>query len=314
MLDFRIDTFLTVCRYMNFTKAARELHITQPAVSHHIHYLEELYGTRLFEYSGKKISMTEAGKILLSAAMTIKSDELHLRKVMNTHSQVGHRLVFGATMTIGEYVMPEALERYLHVYPESEVRMVVEDTRELLFKLDQGEIEFAVAEGVFQKKEYDFLVYDSEPFAAVCAPGYHFQKEIKTMEDLLSERLFIREPGSGTRYVLERYLEGKNLCLPDFERLIEMNNIGAIKQMVKLGAGITFIYESAVKKELKEGILQKIELDDFELIHDFTFLWRKGSIYKSYYEELFSVFFRDRNKKNQVEIRGNKGKTSIEKN
>lgn len=61
MLDFRIDTFLAVCRYMNFTKAASELHITQPAVSHHIHYLEKKYGVRFFEYNGKKVNLTETG-------------------------------------------------------------------------------------------------------------------------------------------------------------------------------------------------------------------------------------------------------------
>lgn len=289
MLDFRVDTFLAVCRYMNFTKAASELHITQPAVSHHIRYLEDRYGARLFEYSGKKLSLTEAGRVFLSAAITMKDDELHLKKIMEQQSGKGRRLVFGATMTIGEYVMPEALMRFLHVYPEAAVQMVVADTRELLTKLNDGEIEFALVEGFFQKKEYDYLVFASEPFAAVCAPDYQFQREIRRLEDLLWERLFIREPGSGTRYVFERYLEGKNLLLHDFPNLMEISNIGAMKQMVAKGKGITFLYEAAVKEELNNGVLKKIELEDFELIHDFTFIWRKESIYQTYYKELFDI-------------------------
>lgn len=289
MLDFRIDTFLAVCRHMNFTKAANELNITQPAVSHHIHFLEDQYGARMFEYKGKKVSLTEAGKVFLSAAITMKDDELHLKKVMEQQSGKGQRLVFGATMTIGEHVMPEALMRFLSVYPESAVRMIVADTRELLGKLNEGEIEFAIVEGAFQKKEYDFLVYDSEPFAAVCAPDYSFQREVNKIEDLLSERLFIRETGSGTRYVLERYLEGKNMLIHDFPNLIEISNIGAIKQLVAKGKGITFMYEAAVKEELEKGILKKIILKDFQLSHDFTFIWRKGSIYKTYYKELFDL-------------------------
>lgn len=289
MLDYRVDTFLTVCRHMNFTKAAGELHITQPAVSHHIHYLEEKYGVRLFEYNGKKVSLTEAGKALLSAAITMKADELHLKKIMEQQSGKGRRLVFGATMTIGEYVMPEALVRFLGVYPGTEVYMVVGDTRELLAKLNGGEIEFALVEGFFQKKEYDFLVFASEPFAAVCAPHYRFQKNVRKMEDLLLERLFIREPGSGTRYVFERYLEGKNLLLHDFPHLMEISNIGAMKQMVAKGQGITFLYEAAVKEELNRGILKRIQLEDFHLTHDFTFIWRKGSIFESYYQELFDI-------------------------
>ncbi|WP_077611544.1 LysR family transcriptional regulator [Clostridium sp. Marseille-P2415] len=289
MLDFRVDTFLAVCRYMNFTKAASELHITQPAVSHHIRYLEDRYGVRLFEYSGKKLNLTEAGRVFLSAAITMKDDELHLKKIMEQQSGKGRRLVFGATMTIGEYVMPEALMRFLHVYPKAAVQMVVADTRELLAKLNDGEIEFALVEGFFQKKEYDYLVFASEPFAAVCAPDYQFQREIRRLEDLLWERLFIREPGSGTRYVFERYLEGKNLLLHDFPNLMEISNIGAMKQMVAKGKGITFLYEAAVKEELNNGILKKIELEDFQLTHDFTFIWRKGSIYQTYYKELFDI-------------------------
>ncbi|WP_312426728.1 LysR family transcriptional regulator [Lacrimispora sp.] len=289
MLDFRIDTFLAVCRYMNFTKAASELHITQPAVSHHIHYLENKYGVRLFEYNGKKVNLTEAGKVFLSAAITMKDDELHLKKIMELQSGKGGRLVFGATMTIGEYVMPEALTRFLHVYPGTAVQMVVGDTRELLGKLNDGEIEFALVEGFFQKKEYDFLVFASEPFAAVCAPDYQFSRKIVKVEDLLGERLFIREPGSGTRYVFERYLEGKNLLLHDFTNLMEISNIGAMKQMVAKGQGITFLYEAAVKEELDSGVLKRIYLEDFQLTHDFTFIWRKGSIYKSYYKEMFDI-------------------------
>ena len=79
MLDFRVETFLAVCRHMNFTKAARELNITQPAVSHHMHYLEQAYGTALFQHNGKRLQLTEAGEILRRTLMTMKHDEQHLQ-------------------------------------------------------------------------------------------------------------------------------------------------------------------------------------------------------------------------------------------
>lgn len=82
MLDFRVETFLAVCRHMNFTKAARELNITQPAVSHHMHYLEQAYGTALFQHNGKRLQLTEAGEILRRTLMTMKHDEQHLQKRM----------------------------------------------------------------------------------------------------------------------------------------------------------------------------------------------------------------------------------------
>lgn len=256
MLDFRMDTFLAVCRCMNFTKAAEELNITQPAVSHHIHYLEEHYQVKLFEYSGKKIGLTEAGKMLLSAATTMQHDELHLKQALKMSDGGGRRLVFGATMTVGEYVLPEALMRLMDAQPDISVKMVVADTQDLLRSLDEGEIEFAVVEGFFQKKEYDFLVYDRGKFVIVASPEYQFHSEGKVIEDMTQERFFIREPGSGTRYVFERYLEGKNLLIHDFGDLMEISNIGAIKSLVADGRGITFLYEAAVKKELEDGRLR----------------------------------------------------------
>lgn len=289
MLDFRMDTFLAVCRHMNFTKAAEELNITQPAVSHHIHYLEEHYQVKLFEYIGKKISLTEAGRQLLSAATTMKHDELHLRQTLAMAAEKGRRLVFGATMTVGEYVLPEAIERLLDAQPDVSIKMVVADTKDLLKSLDEGEIEFAVVEGFFQKKEYDFLVYDSGRFVIVASPDYLFRKEIRVIEDLTGERFFIREPGSGTRYVFERYLEGKNLQIHDFKDLMEISNIGAIKSLVADGRGITFLYEAAVKRELEEGRLRRVVLENFELSHDFTFIWRKDSIYSDYYRGLYRL-------------------------
>lgn len=289
MLDFRMDTFLAVCKHMNFTKAAEELNITQPAVSHHIHYLEEHYKAKLFEYSGKKLGLTEAGKTLLSAATTMKHDELHLKQALKMSQGSGRRLVFGATMTVGEYVIPEALMRLMDAQPDVSVKMVVADTQDLLKRLDEGEIEFAVVEGFFQKREYDFLVYDRGAFVIVASPEYRFRKNVRVIEDLTQERFFIREPGSGTRYVFERYLEGKNLLIHDFTDLMEISNIGAIKSLVADGRGITFLYEAAVKKELEDGRLKCVELEDFELSHDFTFIWRKDSIYSDYYRELYRL-------------------------
>ena len=79
MLDFRIDTFLTVCKFMNFTKASQFLNITQPAVSNHIRYLEEYYNVKLFYFLGKKMQLTKEGQILLEYATTLKHDDIFLK-------------------------------------------------------------------------------------------------------------------------------------------------------------------------------------------------------------------------------------------
>jgi LysR family transcriptional regulator, transcriptional activator of the cysJI operon len=289
MMDFRIDTFLTVCRHMNFTKAAEALNITQPAVSQHIHYLEDFYSVKLFAYEGKKMYLTNAGDILYQAAITMKHDDLYLKEIINDFNKRKNRLIFGATLTIGEFVMAKHIKSYLNLYPDTEVRMIEGNTSELLKSLSMGEIDFALVEGNYAKKEYDYLVYSQERYIPVCSKDYTFHKEPEKLTDLLSERIIIRESGSGTREILERNLEYRNLEIGDFRYTVEIGGMNAIKSLVESGLGITFLYEAAVKKELEKGILREIKLEDFQVSHDFAFIWNKGSIFSENYREICEI-------------------------
>lgn len=201
MLDFRVETFLAVCRHMNFTKAARELNITQPAVSHHMHYLEQAYGTALFQHNGKRLQLTEAGEILRRTLITMKHDEQHLQKRMQQAASGTRDYSFGATLSVAEFMINEALGRFLRLHPDSHIQMQVADTKVLLSKLDSGELDFAVVEGDFPKAEYDFFVFGTEEYVAAGDPEKAARYRGRPLTDLLGEPLLLREEGSGTRVI-----------------------------------------------------------------------------------------------------------------
>ena len=291
MQDFRMETFLAVCRNLNYTKAAEELCITQPAVSQHIRHLEEYYGTRLFVSEGKKMVLTEAGRLLQSAGLTMRHDEYALKELLSQAGATERSLRMGATMTIGEFVLPSMLSSYRLKAPEASVHVTVANTADLLSLIDEGKLDFALVEGYFSRQDYDYQIYSTEKYIPVAGAGYRLRaandsRKIRT-EDLLGEALLIREKGSGTREVLERILEGKNLSVKDFRRLHEINNIQVMKYLVQEGRGITFLYEAAVRRELAQGCLREIPLKDFNVEHDFYFVWRKGSIFGGEYKEIF---------------------------
>ena len=162
MLDFRIETFLCVCDCMNYTKASEILHITQPAVSQHIHYLEKYYGTKLFTIQGKKLKITSEGEILKRVSLKMKNDELRLKEHFLDMSKIFNELKFGATKTVGDFVIPNILSNYLFEYPDTHVSIKVANTKELLKCLEEGELDFALIEGYFSKREYDYLKYSTE--------------------------------------------------------------------------------------------------------------------------------------------------------
>lgn len=287
MQDFRMETFLAVCKYMNFTKAANALSLTQPAVSQHIHYLENAYGVPLFEQSGKKIFLTEAGEILCRAALTMKHDEEHMKqRMLNTRIKT-QNYSFGATLTVAEFMLLDDLKSFILSHPDSRIRMQVENTRELLRRLDSSEIDFAIVEGDFPRDEYDFLPYKTEDYVAVAAPQKAALYKNGCVKDLLAETLLLRESGSGTREIMEQWLLQQGLNTDSFSGQIELGNIRAINALLKSGAGISFCYHAAIRTEEEKGELSVIPLRDLKLSHEIMFIFRKGSIFKDDYIEIY---------------------------
>lgn len=130
---------------------------------------------------------------------------------------------------------------------------------------------------------------------AVCARDHIFEvKSPETMQELVKERLLVREPGSGTRNILEELLLARGMGIKDFLHYTEVENMHTIIGLLKRDCGISFMYKIAVADELKNGTLKEIRLSDFKMQHDFDFIWEKGSIYTEKYigicEELLKKY------------------------
>ena len=287
MLDFRMDTFLALCRTMNYTRAAEELNITQPAVTQHIQYLQRHYGVKLFQYRDKHLFLTEAGAALRSAALTMEHDERELMEQLPLLQKGMQHLRLGATLTVGEYALPPHLGRYMKRHPDVALHLGVGSTRRLLEGLNRGELDAAVVEGYFAKREYDAIRWSMEPYVCVCAAGSALEGPME-LEDLFTQTLILRDPESGTREILERALLERNFQLSDFRRVVEINDLTVIKQLVEQNCGITFLYRRAVERELEEGQLRQVFLRGWEVQHEFTFLWRKGSVFEQNYRRLYA--------------------------
>ena len=285
MLDFRMDTFLALCRTMNYTRAAEELNIT--AVTQHIQYLQRHYGVKLFQYRDKHLFLTEAGAALRSAALTMEHDERELMEHLPLLQKGMQHLRLGATLTVGEYALPPHLGRYMKRHPDVALHLVVGSTRRLLEGLNRGELDAAVVEGYFAKREYDAIRWSMEPYVCVCAAGSALEGPME-LEDLFTQTLILRDPESGTREILERALLERNFQLSDFRRVVEINDLTVIKQLVEQNCGITFLYRRAVERELEEGQLRQVFLRGWEVQHEFTFLWRKGSVFEQNYRRLYA--------------------------
>ena len=291
MLDFRTETFLTVCQTMNFTAAAKQLNITQPAVSQHIHFLEDQYHTSLFIYRNKQLFLTRSGEILRKHLLTMKNDEKAILEELKSNFTGIETLSIGVTMTIGEYAIVDKLANFLIHHPEINIHLHYDNTFQLLKLLDHGQISMAIVEGNYPKENYSHKKYSTEDYIAVCAASHHFFTDHPhTVNNLLYERLLVREKGSGTRNILEQSLIAHGLHISDFIHYTQVENMHTIIDLLKKDCGISFLYKIAVENELQSGILREISLDDFKMQHDFDIIWEKHSIYTDKYLSICEEF------------------------
>lgn len=277
MLDPRWNTFLAVCETMNYIKAAQRLCLTQPAVTHHIQYLEQHYGCRLFTYEGKVLRLTEAGLRLREFTRSMAYNEQKMEQTMAATAPISLRV--GTSKTIGEYVIAPKVEQFLRAHPDASFSLLVDNTRELLRGLEAGRLDFVLVEGFFDRSRYDAQLWRRESFFGVCSPDHRLAGRLVTLEELEGERLILRESGSGTRAIFEDALRRQNRTLRGFSSVATISDFATIKSLVTDGLGISFLYAPVVQRELEQGTLARFDLADAPMQGAFYFVCLKNNLF-----------------------------------
>lgn len=267
MIDYRVKTFLALCDFMNYRKTAQILNMTQPAVTQHIHFLENQYGCKLFDYDQHSLKMTREGMLLKRYCESVMYQEEKLFEKMKSGEK---RLVmFGATKTIGEYVIPKQVEKFLQL-PEYNVEIEIDNTGYLLDRLKKGELDFALIEGFFDSNEFLSRVYRSENFVGVCSKNHRFANKTILPDDIFTEHLFLREKGSGTRNILEQVLSEHNRTTEHFARVTCINHFTLMSKLIEDNLGITFAYEVMQKSY---SSLAPFYVKGWNIVRDFNYVY-----------------------------------------
>lgn len=271
MLDYRMDTFLTVCDVMNYRETAEILHITQPAVTQHIHFLEKEYGCKLFTYQNKKLEKTASATILEEYARSMKYNEQTLKEEILSKTYQEYKI--GTTKTIGDYVIGDYVKHFL-AQGTHPLTLIVDNTEHLLHLLVENKLDFALVEGYFDKKKYNYQLFRKEPFVGICHKNHPFAGRTVAVPELLKETLICREEGSGTRAIMEQKLLDYNENIEHFANHICISSFKMILELVRENFGISFVYD--VLAETDENI-SRFYLPGEPILREFNFVYLKNT-------------------------------------
>lgn len=278
-MDSKLQTFLTLCQTMNYRIAAEQLHLSQPAVTKQIQSLEQMLQIKLFCYDGHVLHKTEACLLLERYAITQQYQFEELQLAIADKKRFNLRI--GATKTIGDYVLIDAIKEYLSD-PSHELSLMVDNTMHLLQMLDENQLDFAVIEGAFSKTKYDSYLLRMEPFVGICAKNSPLCGQHISVEELLKQTIVVREKGSGTRRIFEERLAAMGYELSDFYREVSISSFVAIKALVAAGIGISFLYNSVVAKENDIGTFT---VDGITEPHPFHVVYTQNTSARNYAEQ-----------------------------
>jgi len=269
----QLQVFESVARHLNHSRAADELFLTQPAVSMQIKQAEQTIGMPLFEQVGKKLFLTEAGREMLHYSRSVVLLMQEMETVFDEMKGLEHGHLNIAVVSTANYFMPQLLAKFIQAHPKIKVSLSVANRDAVLKQLAENIADLAI---MGQPPEGTDMVADpflENPLVVIASP-VHPLSIVKNIQprQLSNETFLLREQGSGTRGVVERFFTSHRLPLPAH---MSMDTNEAIKQSVQAGMGIGIISSHGIEMELETKRLVVLDVDHFPIVRHWYIVHRK---------------------------------------
>ena len=275
MLNFnQLRVFCLAAKYENFTIAAQKLFITQPAVTAQIKQLEADCNLRLFKKRGRKVYLSNEGKALYPYVRRLFDYEKELEDVIEDMRELKRGVLrLGTTKAYARYFMPLIITRFREAYPDIKVHLDEGSSQDMTLSLVSFQNEIAIIAKAQGHPDVCFLPLSMEELVLITSPGHALagRKEVPFAQ-IAGEPIIMKAVGSGTRRLVNQLFE-KHGCTPEI--LMETSNTEFIKQLVQRGDGISFLVRESVARELKEGRLAVIRLEDDPMFLDVSIAYLK---------------------------------------
>ncbi len=294
-MDYRDTVFMSVAENLNFSKAAEDLFISQPAVTKHIKELESKLEITLFERKGNKVYLTQAGELTYNYLKEIKKKyddlEFELGKLNQTFKG---KLRIGASSTISQYLIPPVLAAFYKRYPDIQLYLFNGNSFEMEQKLVKNEIDIVLVENYSSHSDIYYSDFLNDEIIVVTGAQSIYAKKINiSIQDFQQIPLVLREKGSGTLEVIKKLLSDNKIDIEKLNIFLHLGSTEAIKNFLVDFDGIALVSEKSIEKEIQLKTLKILKVKNLSIDRKFRIGLRYGSELKL--PKLFINFLSDYN-------------------
>ncbi|WP_104203015.1 LysR family transcriptional regulator [Billgrantia saliphila] len=268
----QLEIFVAVAQHESVSHAARALSLSQSATSTALAELERQFDCQLLDRIGKRLRLNALGFQLLPKAVALLDRAEEIEEILHGQQGIGS-LDVGATLTIGNYLATLLISDFMQRHPGSRVRLAVRNTREIVDRVRQHELDLGLIEGHCEEEDVITQPWVEDELSIFCSPRHSLAgKGPVELDRLLREAWIMREQGSGTRMTLEqaaRHRRGR------FNTLLELEHTEGIKRAVESGLGIGCVSKLALRDAFRRGSLVPIPTPELDLSRQFAFIWHR---------------------------------------
>lgn len=277
----QFDLFCQVARVKSFSKAAKLLHISQPAISAQVHSMEDYYGIKLFERTPHGVNLTAAGGVLFDYAKQIL--ELHEeleRKLTSMTDKKNQQLAIGATPTVGSHALACGIWTFKDKYPDLQIDLEISSPKEIIAKIFDRSIDVAIVEcPVHDQKGLAVKTVFVDDLVAIVPNNKNWSGRTSvTLEELTKNRLILREEGSELHAILDEALKPLNMKFTDLKPRTTISNSNAIKAAVENGHGVSICLRLTVQKDVRHGSILALPIDGVDRQVEYSMIYREDDL------------------------------------
>ena len=291
MLGTKMYTFLKVAEYLNFTKAAEALYMTQPAVSQQIKQLEEEVGAKVFIRNKNGLILTQQGEIVLKYARRQKAlyEKMQL-EIQNAEKNAGP-LRIGITHTAESNVTASALAKYSIENNGVKIMLTTDTINNLYDKLENYELDLAIIDASSNNPKFSSMLLDTDYLMCVLSPDNPLaQRSAVTISELKKEKMILRSSESAPRKLFEETLVYHGEDISSFDVILEVDNIATIKDLIRKDLGVSIIPRSACLDEIRKGKIKALLIENFSMVRETRIVYNKDFRHKEVLDDIIRIY------------------------